>query len=146
MIKQENRQFVILAIAAILLIALASLLTLLANEQLKSRERDNNSTKRALGVVTSRAKFDAFAGSEVCRAAIRSQIPGKIISLHMDSRAARYDEFEKTNTLLFLVDAVPEGQNFLSEQASTKAMHAQCITSAQDNRLINLIVAPADGS
>ncbi|UTA46822.1 hypothetical protein L1F30_11690 [Simiduia sp. 21SJ11W-1] len=146
MIKQEKRQLLILAIVAVALITLASLLTLLANEHLKSRERDKSATKRALGVVTSRAKFDAFAGAELCREAIRSQVPGKIITLHMDSRSARYDEFEKTNTLLFVVDAVPEGQNFLSEHASTKALHAQCITSAEDNRLVNLIVAPADGS
>lgn len=143
MIAPKYRQAAILSLSALFLIALSSLITFFASQSINSSRTADANTKRALGVVTNRPKFDAFAGTGVCQNAIKTGVAGKIITMHLDARSARYDDFERTNTLLFILDVVPEGQQFLSEQLSTTNLHAQCITSADDNRLVNLIVAPA---
>ncbi|MBB3167760.1 hypothetical protein [Simiduia aestuariiviva] len=143
MITPYQRQLTILFISALLLIVLVGLITYFATDQRRSDERTRSDTKHALGIVTSRPKFGAFAGTGVCEAAIRGDVQGKIVTLHVDPRSANYNEYEKTNSLLFLVDVVPEGQAFLSEQLSTKQLNAQCITSAESNQLVKLLVAPA---
>lgn len=142
MLSQKRLQILILLAVALALVAFSVIATLLVTHHLNNNQR--NQSKAALGVVTNRPRYDLFAGHGLCEKAIYRDIQGKILKLHMDSRNALYDQFERTNTLLFSAYVVPEGQTFLSEQHSTVKMTAQCITSADTNQLLNLYIGPAD--
>ena len=145
MINPKYRQPLILTASAVVLIVLSCMITLLASHTfINNRNSSESAKKQALGIVSARPKFGAFAGTDLCQTTIKNKVQGKIITLYLDTRSARYDDYERTNTLLYILDVLPEDKPFLSEQLSTISLQAQCITSADDNHLVNLVVAPAE--
>lgn len=144
MLKDKTIPTWVLLLAAVLLVLLSIATTLFIASQYRASYDEAASTKRALGIVEKRPRYDNFAGHGVCKDAIYANMEGKIVTLQLDERSAVYDEYERTNTLLYTADVVPVDNRFLSEQRSTIQMHAQCITSADDNKLVTLVIAPAD--
>ncbi|BFM11003.1 hypothetical protein R50072_11560 [Simiduia litorea] len=142
----ENKQFQLWLFigGAVMLVLMSITATVLIAKHFRAEFTSGDSTKRALGIVENRPKFDLFAGHGLCEKATYQQMEGKIISLNMDQRAAIYNDYERTNTLIFTADVVLPEQRFLSEQHSTKKMHVQCVTSADTNKLTTLVIAPAD--
>lgn len=144
MIENKRLQLWFLIAGAILLVLISIGATVLLAKHFRAGFNSGDSTKRALGIVESRPKFNQFAGHGICEKNIYEEMEGKIISLNLDQRAAIYNDYERTNTLIFSADVVPPEQRFLSEQHSTKQMHVQCVTSADTNELVTLVIAPAD--
>ncbi|AFU98378.1 hypothetical protein [Simiduia agarivorans] len=144
MLKDKSIPVWVFVIAAVVLVIVSVASTLIIAKQYRAGFDEAASTKRALGIVENRPKFDTFAGHGVCEAAIYANMEGKIVTLQMDERAAIYNDFERTNTLLFTADVVPADERFLSEHRSTIPMQAQCVTSADNNKLVTLVIAPAD--
>lgn len=143
MSENKRLQLLILIGGAAFLVFTSIAATVLFAKHFKAGTSDS-STKRALGIVESRPKFDQFSGHGLCQTAIYKEMEGKIISLNMDQRSASFNEFERTNTLVFHADVVPPEGFFLSEQHSTVPMTIQCITSTDTNTLVKLIIAPSD--
>ncbi|MDN3639134.1 hypothetical protein QWY82_09965 [Simiduia curdlanivorans] len=144
MIENKRLQLWLFIGGAALLVSISITATVLIAKHFRADFNSANSTKRALGIVENRPKFDLYAGYGLCEQATREKMEGKIINLNMDRRTALYDDYERTNTLIFTADVVPRDQRFLSEQHSTKKMHVQCVTSADTNTLTTLVIAPAD--
>lgn len=144
MLKDKTIPTWVFLVAAVLLVLFSVAATLFVARQYRASQEEAASLKRALGIVDKRPKYDTFAGHSICKDAIYANMEGKIITLQMDERAAIYNEFERTNTLLFTADVVLPEERFLSERRSTIPMQAQCVTSADNNTLVTLVIAPAD--
>lgn len=144
MITTKRTQLIIFIGGAVLLVLLSITATVLIAKHFRAGFNAGDSTKRALGIIESRPRFEQYAGHGHCEKAIYEQMEGKIISLNMDQRTAIYNDFERTNTLIFTANVVPPEKRFLSEQHSTQLMHIQCVTSADTNKLVTLVIAPAD--
>lgn len=144
MFTHKRMQFLILLSVALALVAFSVIATLLVTHHLESSGKRKH-TKAALGVVEDRPRFELFAGHALCEQAIYQKMEGKILNLHMDPRNAKYHDYERTNTLVFTGSVVPVEQKFLSEQHSTVKMKMQCVTSADSNKLLSLIISPVDG-
>jgi hypothetical protein len=88
--------------------------------------------------------YDLFAGHSFCEDAIRKRIKDRIISLTSDDRAAKVNQYARTNILTFKADIVPGDIKYRSEQHSTREFNIKCSTSIDTNNVVNITVTPVD--
>ena len=87
-------------------------------------------------------KYDLFDGHNFCEEAIRDRVKGKIITLTSDDRAAKVNTYTNTNILAFTASIVPDDEEFLSEQLSTREFSIKCATSIDTNNVVRLNIVP----
>ncbi len=93
---------------------------------------------------TKKLNYDLFAGHSFCEDAIRKRVNGRIISLTSDDRAAKVNNYARTNILTFKANIVSDDTEYKSEQHSTREFNIKCSTSIDTNKVVNVNIAPVD--
>ncbi|NIB44937.1 hypothetical protein HBA55_35490 [Pseudomaricurvus alkylphenolicus] len=124
----------ILVLAAVVLMVVSSAATLVVFEFSGHQSGDS------YGAAVPR-RFDVFEGYNQCQIAVEEAIPGRVLSVEGDDRAAKYQRITNMNVLFFTVDYSESGSGFAGEM---QRIYALCEVSAETNRIMAVKLRPSD--
>lgn len=127
----------LMVIAAVVLVVISSGATFFILQTGVSGSRDT------YGTAVPR-RFDVFEGYNRCLTTVEDNVPGRVVSIEGDDRAAKYDRSTNMNLLFFSVDYSNGSGSSGYRGGQLLKIYALCEVSAKTNRIESVKMRPAN--